>query len=74
MVFGLLCFGSIYSVYRLIVSLDHSEHITLKGWGNDFFDALAKVDAEFDGRSLVERKKGTEESNSGGGLPSWYTN
>jgi hypothetical protein len=40
MVFGLLCFGSIYSVYRLIVSLDHSEHITLKGWGNDFFDAL----------------------------------
>ena len=45
-----------------------------KGISYNFFDALAKVDAEFDGRPLVERKEGTEESNSGGGLPSWYTN
>lgn len=40
MVFGLLCFGSIYSVYRLFVSLDSSKTVILKGWGNDFFNTL----------------------------------
>ena len=40
MVFGLLCFGSIYSVYRLIISLDSSKTVILKGWGNDFFNTL----------------------------------
>jgi len=42
MVFGCLSFISLYSVYRLTVSLDHSEHITLKGWGNEFFNALGE--------------------------------
>jgi len=40
MVFGCLSFISLYSVYRLTVSLDHSKTVTLKGWGNEFFNVL----------------------------------
>jgi len=42
MVFGCLSFISLYSVYRLTVSLDHSKTVTLKGWGNEFFNVLGE--------------------------------
>ena len=66
--------GGIFMPDRILMDKRLRTQMENKGISYDFFDALAKVDAEFDGRSLVERKKGTEESNSGGGLPSWYTN
>jgi len=65
--------GGLFMPDRILMDKRLRTQMENKGISYDFFDALAKVDAEFDGRPLIKETKTTEEDNSTGGLPSWYT-
>lgn len=65
--------GGVFMPDRILMDKRLRTQMENKGISYNFFDALAKVDAEFDGKSLVEKKETAEEDNSAGGLPSWYT-
>ena len=62
--------GGIFMPDRILMDKRLRTQMENKGISYSFFDALAKVDEEFYGKPLVKRKE--TESNSGGGLPSWW--
>lgn len=61
MVIGFLSFMSLYSVYRLFVSLEHSKTVILKGWGNDFFNTLGNEKYEKIQSNILQENDAWEE-------------